>query len=85
MDGKPEGIGGRITLVIGHCAGTIDVVALPVWIGIAMIGRIGLDSQRSGGLATLFLISVVASGLFFARRVPPNRSCLGESDSAWPA
>ncbi len=76
MDRTSEGISGRITLVIGHCAGMIDVVALPVWIGIVLIGRIGLDPQRAGGLATLFLISVVASGLYFAprlNRIPRGR------------
>lgn len=69
MDRKNESIGGRAALVIGHCAGMIDVVALPVWIGIVLIGRLGLQPQQAGGLATLFLASVVASSLFFAPRL----------------
>ena len=69
MNEKREGIRGRLALVIGHCAGLMDIVALPVWIGIVLIGQIGLDPQGAGGLATLFLSAVVASSLIFAPRL----------------
>ena len=69
MDRKDESVAGRTALVIGHCAGMIDLVALPVWVGMVLIGRMGLEPMRAGGLATLFLISVVAAGLVFAPRL----------------
>jgi predicted MFS family arabinose efflux permease len=69
MDRKSETVAGRTALVIGHCAGMIDLVALPVWVGMVLIGRMGLEPMRAGGLATLFLISVVAAGLVFAPRL----------------
>ena len=69
MDKNREGIRGRVALVIGHCAGMMDIVALPVWIGIVLIGQIGLDPQSAGGLATLFLSAVVASSLICAPRL----------------
>lgn len=59
---------GRIALMVAHCAGMIDLVALPVWIG-TLISRYRLDPQQAGGLATLFLLGAVASSLFFAPRL----------------
>lgn len=64
-----ETLRGRAALVVGHCAGMIDIVALPVWVGIVLIGQFGLDPQRAGMLATLFLGAVVASSLFFSPRI----------------
>ncbi len=63
-----ESRGGRFALMVGHCAGMVDLVALPVWVG-ALISRYGLDPQRAGGLATLFLLGAVASSIFFAPRL----------------
>jgi len=51
--------------MVGHCAGMIDLVALPVWVG-ALIANYHFDPQRAGGLATLFLIGAVISSLVFA-------------------
>lgn len=58
---------GRIALMVAHCAGMVDLVALPVWVG-TLIAKYGFDPQQAGGLATLFLIGAVASSLFFAPR-----------------
>lgn len=69
MNNERESISGRAALVIGHSAGMMDLVALPVWVGIVLVGRMGLDPQRAGALVTLFLISVVASSLYFAPRL----------------
>nr|WP_322045229.1 MFS transporter [Paraburkholderia sp. J67] len=43
-----------------HCAGMVDLVALPVWVA-TLIGGLGLDAQHAGALPTLFLAGVVAS------------------------
>ena len=46
---------GRIALMVAHCAGMVDLVALPVWVG-TLIAHYGFDPQQAGGLATLFLV-----------------------------
>src|SRR3954468_2274652 len=69
MNRPVNGLKGRISLVLCHCAGMMDIVALPVWVGIVLIGQYGLPPQAAGGLATMFLAAVVASSLYFAPRV----------------
>ncbi|MGP9767650.1 MFS transporter [Halomonas sp. AOP13-D3-9] len=53
-------------LVIGHCAGLIDLVALPIWVG-ALITRFNFNPAHAGGLVTLFLIGAVVASLMTAR------------------
>ena len=65
MQASTESWRGRIALMVAHCAGMIDLVALPVWVG-ALIAQYGFSPQQAGGLATLLLIGAVASSLFFA-------------------
>lgn len=69
MNRPVDGLKGRTSLVLCHCAGMIDIVALPVWVGIVLIGQYGLDPQKAGALATFFLGAVVASSLFFSPRI----------------
>ncbi len=56
---------GRAGLMIGHCAGMVDLVALPVWVG-TLIAFYKLSPQQAGGLVTLFLVGAVASSLLLA-------------------
>lgn len=65
---KTDNFTGRCVLMVAHCAGMLDLVALPVWVG-TLISRYGLDPQQAGGLATLFLVGAVLSSLFFAPRL----------------
>jgi len=58
---------GRIALMVAHCAGMVDLVALPVWVG-TLISSYKFDPQQAGGLATLFLLGAVVASLFFAPR-----------------
>ena len=51
---------GRIALMVAHCAGMVDLVALPVWIG-TLITNYGFDPQQAGALATLFLAGAVVA------------------------
>jgi predicted MFS family arabinose efflux permease len=60
-------IGGRAALMVAHCAGMVDLVALPVWVG-TLISRYGFDPQQAGGLATLFLAGAVLASLWVAPR-----------------
>ncbi|MBB3177993.1 hypothetical protein [Variovorax sp. Sphag1AA] len=54
-------IAGRLALMAGHCAGMLDLVALPLWVG-ALITAHGLDPQQSGGVS-LFLMGVVLASV----------------------
>ncbi|WP_287497259.1 MFS transporter [Pandoraea sp. CB10b_02] len=53
---------GVLSLMIAHCAGMIDLAALPLWIS-TLVGHYGLDPQRAGALPTLFLAGVVLSSM----------------------
>ncbi|NRR31674.1 MFS transporter [Oxalobacteraceae bacterium] len=66
-DTRNDGLPGRIALLIAHCAGMVDLVALPVWIG-TLITRYGFDPQHAGALVTLFLLGAVCSSLYWAPR-----------------
>lgn len=56
---------GRVALMVGHCAGMVDLVALPVWVG-TLISLYRFDPQQAGMLATLFLAGAVGASLFLA-------------------
>lgn len=62
---RTESTRGRIALMVAHCAGMVDLVALPVWVG-TLISRYGLDPQQAGLLATLFLAGAVFASLVLA-------------------
>ena len=64
---KTESKLGRGVLMAGHCAGMIDLVTLPVWVG-TLISRYHFDPRQAGALATLVLAGAVAASLFFAPR-----------------
>ena len=68
MQSTTENWSGRLPLMVAHCAGMVDLVALPVWVG-ALIAQYRFAPQQAGGLATLFLIGAVLSSLFFAPRL----------------
>ena len=71
-----DSVKSRLSLVLCHCAGVIDVVALPVWVGIVLIGMYGLEPQRAGALATSFLGAAVISSLIVSPRVTRLRGTL---------
>ena len=58
---------GRTALMVAHCAGMVDLVALPVWIG-TLVARYGFDPQQAGGLATLFLLGAVCASALLGPR-----------------
>lgn len=58
----------RLALMLAHCAGMLDLVALPVWVG-TLVSAYHLDPQQAGGLATLFLVGAVCSSLAVAPRL----------------
>lgn len=66
-DSSSENWRGRIALMVAHCAGMVDLVALPVWMG-ALISRYQLQPQQAGMLVTLFLLGAVGASLFCAPR-----------------
>jgi predicted MFS family arabinose efflux permease len=58
---------GRAALMAGHCAGMVDLVALPVWVG-TLISVYRFDPQQAGLMATLFLAGAVLASLLLAPR-----------------
>ncbi|BEU97833.1 MFS transporter [Acidovorax sp. DW039] len=56
---------GRAALMVAHCAGMVDLVALPVWVG-TLISVYRFDPQQAGLLATLFLAGAVLASLILA-------------------
>ncbi|MBV8621304.1 MAG: MFS transporter [Curvibacter sp.] len=61
---------GRLALMVAHCAGMIDLVALPVWVG-TLITQYRLDPQQAGLLASLFLGGAVLASVGLAHRFVP--------------
>jgi predicted MFS family arabinose efflux permease len=59
---------GRVALMVAHCAGMVDLVALSIWVG-ALITRYGFDPQQAGGLPTLFLVGAVLASITLAPQV----------------
>ncbi len=57
---------GRLALMVAHSAGMIDLVALPIWVGV-LVAHYGFDPQQAGALATLFLGGVVLASVVLAR------------------
>lgn len=58
---------GHLALMVAHCAGMVDLVALPVWVG-TLIQHYQFAPQQAGGLATLFLAGAVVASLVLAPR-----------------
>jgi len=58
---------GRAALMVAHCAGMVDLVALPVWVG-TLISHYRFDPQQAGLLATLFLAGAVLASVLLAPR-----------------
>src|SRR5512138_198791 len=66
---------GRAALMVAHCAGMVDLVALSVWVGV-LITHYGFNPQQAGGLPTLFLAGVVVASVVLAprfQRLPGRR------------
>lgn len=58
---------GRFALMVAHCAGMVDLVALPVWVG-TLMAHYRFDPQQAGGLATIFLVGAVLASMVLAPR-----------------
>ena len=55
------------TLTLCHCAGWVDLIVLPIWVG-TLIAKFRYDPAHAGGLLTLYLIGAAVAGLVFAPR-----------------
>lgn len=60
--------GNICALLLGHCAGMLDLVALPLWVGANLIGFYHFDPQKAGLLATAFLLCAVVASMLLAPR-----------------
>lgn len=59
---------GIVAIMLAHCAGMVDLVALPVWVG-TLVGMYGFAPQAAGGLPTLFLIGASIASIVVAPRL----------------
>jgi len=59
--------GGRVARMVGRCAGMVDRVGLPVWVG-TLVAQYRFDAQQAGSLASLFLIGAVLASVTLASR-----------------
>lgn len=66
---RTDSFRGRVALMVAHCAGMVDLVALPVWVG-TLVTRYRFDPQQAGLLVTLFLAGAVAASLVLAPLLP---------------
>lgn len=66
MTGRSTEYGrGRIALLVGHCAGLVDMIRLPLWVGVLVdVYRFG--PQQAGGIATVFLAGVFLASVLVA-------------------
>ncbi len=62
-----------LALMVAHCAGMLDLVALPVWIG-TLVAHYHFNAQQAGLLASLFLGGAVLASVTLARRFDPARA-----------
>lgn len=67
MSGQKFGVAGVAALVIGHCAGMLDLIALPIWVG-ALVERLTFTPQMAGAVVTLFLLGAVLASVILAPR-----------------
>ncbi|WP_433693501.1 MFS transporter [Herbaspirillum seropedicae] len=62
---------GLAALMLAHCAGMIDLVALPVWVG-TLVAYYHFDARQAGLLASLFLGGAVLASAMLAPRFDPE-------------
>jgi predicted MFS family arabinose efflux permease len=62
-----ESVRGTFALMVAHCAGMLDLVGLPLWVG-TLVSHYQFNPQQAGSLPTLFLIGASLSSVFFASR-----------------
>lgn len=62
-----ESARGIAALMVSHCAGMLDLIALPLWVG-TLVAHYRFNPQQAGTLPTLFLIGASLSSIFFASR-----------------
>jgi predicted MFS family arabinose efflux permease len=56
-----------VTLMLGHCAGILFLIALPVWVG-TLVAQFGFGALDAGALATIFLVAASLASLVCASR-----------------
>lgn len=61
-----ETLRGRIGLTLSQVAGTIELAAMPLWVGMLMQAY-GMDPQQAGSLVTLYVAGAVVGGGVAAR------------------
>lgn len=63
---RTDSFSGRAALAVAQCAGMVDLVAMPIWVGM-LVQFHKFDPQQAGLLVTLFLVGAVLSCIVVAR------------------
>ena len=67
MATSTEGVVGRGALLVGHAAGMLDLVSMPLWVGVLIQYR-HLSPPEAGLLVTAYMIGVFLTSVSLARR-----------------
>jgi predicted MFS family arabinose efflux permease len=59
---------GIIALMVAHCTGMVDMIAMPVWVG-TLVEYFHFGAQQAGSVVTLFLLGSVLSSVILAPRL----------------
>lgn len=65
---RTDSLRGRVALMVAHCAGMVDLVALSIWVGVLTV-QYGFDPQQAGAMPTLFLVGAVLASVVLAPRI----------------
>ena len=56
----------RVVLALGHLAGMLDLVILPLWVG-GMMSTYQFEPQVAGGIVTLYLVGTLVANAMLSR------------------
>jgi predicted MFS family arabinose efflux permease len=64
---KGKNYPGAVVLCINHLAGFVDLVILPIWVGV-LVQNYKNDPQQAGGIVSLFLVGQVVASIIVSPR-----------------
>jgi predicted MFS family arabinose efflux permease len=79
MATSTEGFVGRGALVVGHAAGMLDLVSMPLWVGVLIQFR-HMSAPQAGLLITCYMVGVFLTSVSLAprfNRLPPRLVAIG--------
>ena len=65
--GERKNLGGAVVLCVNHLAGFVDLVILPIWVGV-LVQYYKNSPQQAGAVVSLFLVGQVLASLVLSTR-----------------